>query len=59
MIGAERAGTLVDRRLTAMRDASGTMLIDGNKRAVASYEAGVANMPLPIVVLAAAWASRP
>lgn len=51
LIEAERHGRLVDRTLTFIEDAEGLHLIDGNKRAVAIYEAAVSTMPLSIVVL--------
>ena len=42
LIDAERQGLLHDRTLTAMEMADGLMLVDGNKRAVAIYEASPA-----------------
>ena len=48
---AERNGRLVDRTITFLEDAEGLRLIDGNKRAVAIYEAAVSAMPLSFVVL--------
>jgi hypothetical protein len=51
LIEAERNGRLVDRTLTLVEDAGGQRFIDGDKRAVAIYEAAVSAMPLSIVVL--------
>jgi hypothetical protein len=51
LIEAERNGRLVDRTLTFLDDAEGLRLIDGNKRAVAIYDAAVTPMPLSIIVL--------
>jgi hypothetical protein len=52
MVAAEKEGRLSDRLLTVLEDKTSRRLVDGNKRAVAIYEAAVAKMPLPIVVLA-------
>ena len=51
LIAAERAGKLSDRLLTMLDDGRGLRFVDGNHRASAVYEANVAPMPLPVVVL--------
>ena len=51
LIEAERAGRLVDRTITLLEERRSLMIVDGNKRAVAIYEANVALMPLSVIVL--------
>lgn len=51
MIEAEHQETLTDRVITAYEQPAGSTLIDGNKRAVAIYEAGIVTGPLPIFLL--------
>ena len=50
-IASERAGRLVDRRLTMLERDGLAELADGNKRAIAIYEAAIARGPFTVVVV--------
>jgi hypothetical protein len=51
LIEAEKNARLVDRTITLLDDRNGLRIVDGNKRAVAIYEAKVSVMPLSVIVL--------
>jgi hypothetical protein len=47
----ERAGRLANRTITAVDTGAELVIVDGNKRAIAIYEASGAELELPVFVL--------